>query len=243
MPRYRLRCASRLRRISRASPKRPSPSVIMPASPAKVRDLAQRPGAAKPRQTATVELRPPLLNPLFAPLTSLIGVGPAVAATAGRLLGRPDARCIELLAHLPTAAIDPTPRAALAQADEGEMVTLRAEIEGHRLAPAGRRAPHRIMARAAGDAVLLVFFGARSDYLSSRFAVGATVLIHGRLDRYGEQWQIAHPELLDPRQPDEGMLPVYPLVHGMGQRRLRSLMAAALARLPQLSEWLPTDHL
>ena len=73
-----------------------------------------------------------------------------------------------------------------------------------------------------------MFFGARSDYLTSRFPVGATVLIHGQLDRFGEQWQIAHPELLDPRQPEEGMLPVYRLVQGLGQRRLRALLRAAI---------------
>ena len=108
------------------------------------------------------------------------------------------------------------------------MVTLRAVIERHRLAATGSRAPHRLGAHAAGEAVELVFFGARSDYLTTRFPVGATVLIHGQLDRFGEQWQIAHPELLDPRQPEEGMLPVYRLVQGLGQRRLRALLRTAI---------------
>ena len=121
-----------------------------------------------------------------------------MAATAARLLGRPDPRCLELLAHLPIAAIDPTPRATLSRADQGQMVTLQAVIERHRLAATGGRAPHRLRAHAAGEPVELVFFGARSDYLTSRFPVGATVLVHGQLDRFGEHWQIAHPELLDP---------------------------------------------
>ena len=104
----------------------------MPASPAKIRDLPQSSRPAKPRRSLTGELRPHLLNPLFAALTTLPGVGPAVAATAARLLDRPDPRCFELLAHLPIAAIDPTPRVALSRADEGEMVTLHAVIERHR---------------------------------------------------------------------------------------------------------------
>ena len=104
----------------------------MPASPAKIRDLPQSAAAGQAAPAQTGELRPQLLNPLFAALTTLPGVGPAVAATAARLLGRPDPRCLELLAHLPIAAIDPTPRAALSRADQGEMVTLRAVIERHR---------------------------------------------------------------------------------------------------------------
>ena len=215
----------------------------MPALPAKIRDLPQSHRPAKPRRSQTGELRPQLLNPLFAALTTLPGVGPAVAATVARLLDRPDPRCFELLAHLPIGAIDPTPRAALSRADEGEMVTLRAVIERHRLAATGSRAPHRLGAHAAGEPVELVFFGARSDYLTNRFPVGATVLIHGQLDRFGEQWQIAHPELLDARQPEEGMLPVYRLVQGLGQRRLRALLRTAISRAPELPEWLPVDLL
>ena len=215
----------------------------MPASPARTRDLPQSNGAAKPRPPRTGELRPPLLNPLFAALTSLPGVGPAVAASAARLLDRPDPRCLDLLAHLPHAAIDPSPRLALTAADQGQMVTLSALIERHRPAATGGRAPHRLGAVAAGQPVELVFFGARGDYLTSRFPVGATVLIHGRLDRYGEQWQIAHPELVEPPEPGGGMVPVYRLVQGLGQRRLRTLVRAAIARAPELPEWLPPDLL
>jgi ATP-dependent DNA helicase RecG len=184
-----------------------------------------------------------LLNPLFAALTTLPGVGPAVAASAARLLDRADPRCLDLLAHLPHAAIDLTPRTALTSADLGQMVTLSAVIERHRLAATGGRAPHRLHAVAAGEPLELVFFGARSDYLTSRFSIGTTVLIHGRLDRYGEQWQIAHPELVELRQPGDGMVPVYRLAQGLGQRRLRTLVRVALGRAPALPEWLPADLL
>ena len=211
----------------------------MPASPAGTRDLLQTRDRAKPRAAATGALRPGLLAPLFAGVTTLPGVGPAVAGALARLLDRADPRCIDLLAHLPGAVIDPAPRGTLAAADAGEMVTLAAVIERHRPAPPGGRAPHRIAAMAAGEPLDLVFFGARTDYLSNRFQVGATVLLHGRLDRYGDRWQMAHPEPLEPARPGDGMLPVYRLVQGLGQRRLRGLVGHALARAPDLPEWLP----
>ncbi len=174
-------------------------------------------------------------------LTTLPGVGPAVAASAARLLDRADPRCLDLLAHLPQTAIDPTPRAALASADLGQMVTLSVRIEGQRLAATGGRAPHRLRAQIGDETLELVFFGTRSDYLGSRFPVGGTVLVHGRLERYGEQWQMAHPELIEPRDPGQGMLPVYRLTQGLGQRRLRTLVQTALARAPNLPEWLPPN--
>ena len=185
------------------------------------------------------DLRPPLLHPLFAPLTTLPGVGPAVAAAAARLLGRPDPRGIELLAHLPSGGIDPTPRTTLTATDEGEMVTLAVEIERHEAQPRGGRAPHRIHARAGTEPVELVFFGARGSQLATRYPVGGRVLLHGRLGRYGARWQIPHPEPLDGELAGAGAIPLYPLVQGLGQRRLRRLLGALLDRLPELPEWLP----
>ncbi len=90
-------------------------------------------------------MRPALLHPLFAPADGLPGVGPATWMALGRLLGTRAPRCLDLLAHLPVGAIDPSPRARLEPGDEGKMVTLRFRVEGHRAAPPGGRAPHRVV--------------------------------------------------------------------------------------------------
>ena len=45
-------------------------------------------------------MRPSLLNPLFAAVTTLPGVGPKLAKHYARLLGREEARIIDLLFHL-----------------------------------------------------------------------------------------------------------------------------------------------
>ena len=214
----------------------PPQSADTQASPIGTRDLADSPAAAKPHAN---DLRPPLLHPLFAPLTTLPGVGPAVAAAAVRLLGRPGPRAIELLAHLPSGGIDPTPRSGLSDADEGEMVTLKVEVERHETAPRGGRAPHRVHARTGGEPIELVFFGARGPQLTARYPVGGTVLLHGRLGRYGARWQMPHPEPLQDEAAQSGVIPLYPLVQGIGQRRLRRLVETALCRIPDLPEWLP----
>src|SRR3954451_4915351 len=58
------------------------------------------------RNTGTC-MRPAILNPLFAALTSLPGIGPKLEELYRRLLGREDGpRVLDLLFHLPTGAID-----------------------------------------------------------------------------------------------------------------------------------------
>lgn len=202
-----------------------------------VADLAQsREPAKKP---AAAELRPPVLHPLMAPARSLPGVGPATAAALGRLLGLEEPRCLDLLSHLPTGVIDPRPRAALCPGDEGKMVTVLARIESHRAAPPGGRGPHRVLAQAAGGPLELAFFRPPQGFVEQRLAPGREVLLHGQLGRYGERWQMVHPELLDARQPRDHLVPVYPLARGLTQGRLRAILRAALERLPELPEWVP----
>ena len=59
-------------------------------------------------------MRPSLLDPLFAALTTLPGVGPKVEKHYRRLFGREDApaRIVDLLFHLPTGTIDRRARLA-----------------------------------------------------------------------------------------------------------------------------------
>lgn len=170
-------------------------------------------------------------------------MGQATAAALTRLVHRDEARCLDLLGHLPTGAIDPTPRTSLSDADEGQMVTLTVRIEAHRAASGGRRAPYRILGRTAGQAVELSFFGKSSQHLAARFPEGAERIVHGQLGRFGGRWQIVHPDIIDPKHVGRGLLPLYPLVQGLGQARLRSVIGAILDRLPSLPEWLDTDLL
>src|SRR4029077_1266531 len=51
-------------------------------------------------------MRPPVLNPLFASLTSLSGVGPKLEKLYARLLDREAPRVVDLLFHLPSGTID-----------------------------------------------------------------------------------------------------------------------------------------
>jgi ATP-dependent DNA helicase RecG len=99
-------------------------------------------------------MRPSSLDPLFAEVTSLPGVGPRMRLLFDRLVGEPGkpARVLDLLFHLPHGAVDRRARPTVADAVPGEVVTLCVRVVSHHPAPPGRsRAPYRVVIRTASS--------------------------------------------------------------------------------------------
>jgi ATP-dependent DNA helicase RecG len=206
--------------------------------PAKHATAAGPPPPAAILPPVAREGRPEALFALFAPVSALPGVGAAVERRLRRLLGREAPRCLDLLALQPTGFVDPRPLPSLEGAREGDAVTLEVLIGEHR-PPSAPGRPWRIVARTEDAPVELVFFTVRGDWLARRFVPQSRVLLHGRLGRWGERWQLAHPELLNKGPPATSRgLALYPLVEGLTQGGVRRLVAAALERAPALPEWL-----
>ena len=87
-----------------------------------------------------------MLNPLFAALTSLPGVGPKLAVLYARLLDQETPRVVDLLFHLPSGTIDRRARPKLNEVQPGQIVTVAVTVEEHRPPPPHRsRAPYRII--------------------------------------------------------------------------------------------------
>src|SRR6202011_5207874 len=81
-------------------------------------------------------MRPPLLNPLFASVTSLPGVGPKQDKLLRYLLGRDETpRLVALLLHLPSSVIDRRARPKIRDAVPGTVVTLEVTVDRHRPPP------------------------------------------------------------------------------------------------------------
>jgi ATP-dependent DNA helicase RecG len=190
-------------------------------------------------------MRPPLLNPLFAPVTSLSGVGPKQDKLLRYLLDRTETpRLIDLLFHMPASVIDRRARPKLRDAVAGSVVTVGVTIDRHRTAPRNSRAPYLIYASdETGDVVLTYFRGDRS-YLEKLLPVGSTRYISGTVQMFDGILQIVHPD----RVLDEAGLakmpaiePVYPLTQGLMLGALRRAIALALPKVPQLPEWIGAD--
>jgi ATP-dependent DNA helicase RecG len=191
-------------------------------------------------------MRPLLLNPLFAPVTSLSGVGPKQDKLLRYLLGRNETpRLVDLLLHLPASVIDRRARPKIRDAVPGTVVTLEVTVDRHRPVP-GRnpRAPHLVYASDDTAGVVLTYFRAQPGYVEKLLPVGAKRYVSGTLQMFDGIPQIVHPD----RVVDEagfaklsGIDPVYPLTEGLMLGSLRRAMAQALQKLPQLPEWISPE--
>lgn len=190
-------------------------------------------------------MRPSTLNPLFASLTELSGIGTKVAALFARLLGTDDQerqpQVVDLLFHLPSGVVDRRDRPSAAEAVPGAIATLKLTVDGHRPAPPDRRrAPHRVYCHDATGDIALVFFNANRNWIERTLPVGATRWVSGQVDEYAGQLQIVHPDfILEEAEFDKLPLvePVYPRTEGLGARVIARAMAGALERIPELPEW------
>jgi len=188
-------------------------------------------------------LRPSLLDPLFASITSLAGIGPKQAALFRRLLGRTEAepRVVDLLFHLPTSVVDRSKRCTLRDAVSGEVVTVAVITDVHRPAPHNRhRAPYRIYAHDDTGDIVLTYFNTPQNYLERLFPVGELRYISGTLATWDGVLQMVHPDrVVSAADLDKLPLiePVYPLTEGLGQRQVGRAIESALTRLPAVQEW------
>ena len=188
-----------------------------------------------------VRMRPPVLNPLFASLTSLPGVGPKLDKLYAHLLDRESPRVVDLLFHLPSGAIDRRSRPKLRDAHPGQVVTVAITVDKHRPSPPRRsRAPYRIYTHDDTANLTLTYFNARKEYLEKLLPVGQIRYVSGTTEFYDGTLQMVHPD----RVVDEAgfaalplVEPIYPLTQGLALGNVRRVMEAALGQLPDLPEW------
>jgi ATP-dependent DNA helicase RecG len=187
-------------------------------------------------------MRPPILNPLFAAITTLPGIGSKVERLYRRLLGRDEAPLIiDLAFHLPTGTIDRRAQPKIKDVVPGGVVTVTVTIDRHRPAPPRRaRAPYLIYASDDTGDIILTYFNARRDYLERLLPVGGRRIVSGTTALYDGMLQMVHPD----RVVDESEFarlpliePQYALTEGLSMNQVRRAIEASLAKVPALPEW------
>ena len=181
-------------------------------------------------------MRPDILNPLFAEVEVLKGVGPQVA----KFLKRLDlTRVVDVLYHLPTGAIERVRAPAANAALLGRNVILELTPFDSREGRSGR-GPTRIFATDTdGNAISLVYFN-NPGWAKRSLPKGEKRIVSGKLEQYGDEWQIIHPEVAEPGKGPEPAVreSVYPLTEGLTNRRMGELSREAFERAPELPEWI-----
>ena len=190
-------------------------------------------------------MRPSILTPLFASAQSLTGVGPRVAVLLKKALRLPpgitEPRVIDLLWHAPTGVIDRRAEPTVAGAVPGTIATFAVRVLRHKPPPRGNaKAPYKVTCEDDTGRIDLVFFHAERRFIERQLPIGSIRYISGRVERYGETLQMAHPDYIVPPEArnDLPMLePVHPLTAGLSGKILLKLMRQAVDRVPDLPEW------
>ena len=182
-------------------------------------------------------MRPEILNPLFGETQSLKGVGKVLAKPFEKLRLT---RVKDLLYHQPSHWMHRKRVEELNEIDVGQIIIVQVTPVDYRTG--GPRSPLRVHATdKAGNYVSLTFFGRNPSWPKKLLPLGEPKIISGKLERYGDELQIVHPDqVLEPDQANGIALlePVYPLADGLGNARMRQLIEQALTLAPQLPEWI-----
>ena len=181
-------------------------------------------------------MRPDILNPLFAEVELLKSVGPQLAKPLQRLELE---RVVDILFHLPVSWIERKRVDLLDEADVGAIVVVELTPVDYR--QSGGRGPFRVHATDRADNYVTLTFFNNPGWAKKQLPLGEPKLVSGRLDRYGQELQMVHPDhVLAPGGgadlPEQE--PVYPLSEGLTNNRMGQLAAQGLVRVPDLSEWI-----
>ena len=190
-------------------------------------------------------MRPSLLDPLFAPITRLDGVGSKLAALIEKVvpadLSSREARTGDLLFVLPHSVIDRRSRPGIAFAAPGAIVTLDLRIDRHQPPPRGNRSvPYRVFGHDDTGEIALTFFHANAAWLEKALPEGERVVVSGRMEWFNGRPSMVHPDHVARADDAAGLPlvePVYPLTAGLSPKVLRRAIGQALARMPALPEW------
>jgi ATP-dependent DNA helicase RecG len=188
-------------------------------------------------------MRPNVLNPLFASLSDLSGIGPKVEKLFQRLLGRDGEppRIADLLFHLPTGFVDRRNQPKLGDVKPDSVVTVAVTVDRHRPPPPNRpRAPYNIDASDATSTLTITYFNARKDYLQKLLPEGELRYVSGTATFYDGHLQMLHPDRVVDAAGFANLPlidPVYPLTEGLHPNQMRKALDLALERMPKLPEW------
>ena len=190
-------------------------------------------------------MRPTLLNPLFAPVSTLGGIGPKLEKTLTRLFHGTEegdaARISSLLFHIPHSIVDRRNQPGIANSPEGAIVTLKVRVDRHQPSPPGRKnVPYRVFVHDDSGELALVFFQARGVWLEKLLPIGETRYVSGTMEWFNGRPNMVHPDYVVNETEFAQMPlvePVYPATAGLSQKILAKSIRAALDILPQLPEW------
>ena len=148
-------------------------------------------------------------------------------------------RVIDLLWHLPAGYLDRRLSPSIAGAAPGGITTLLVTpVKYNAPAKGAARAPLRVVCEDESGTLDIVFFHGSRDGVKRLLPLDEPRLVSGRVEKYGQRLQMAHPDyILAPGESAKlpPIEPIYPLTLGLTQKLLYKVIGSALARLPEFA--------
>lgn len=205
----------------------------------------KQPSACRTTAPTAAGTEDAVLQALSAPVSTIKGIGPKLAAALARL----GVSTVEdLLYLLPRTYLDKRRILKIAHLHPGEYATIIGTIRsitGTSFA-AGKKL-FRIRIADETGALTATWFYINAAYLNllrKKFAQGHTVIVSGLVSRFQFAYEMHHPEIDLFSDENHGnrlaIEPVYPLTEGMQQKTMQRIIRAAIVHvLPQLIDYLP----
>jgi len=192
----------------------------------------------------------------------LKGIGPKKA----KLFAKAGIKTIEdFLYYFPRRYEDRTSFTSISKLQEGSTQTIKAQVLASGERRSWRRRGFSILEVAVGDAtgkIFCVWFN--QGYLKEYFHAGTSLILYGKIERYGKRLQMNSPEFEVVSEGDEPrstcepavalkecrgasldigrVVPIYSLPEGITQRHFRHLVKSTLDEcLPKVNDFLPYD--
>jgi ATP-dependent DNA helicase RecG len=181
-------------------------------------------------------VRPEILYQIFSPISKLTGIGPRLTTLIEKLAGP---NIIDLAWHLPSGLVTRQKVSVLTPdlIDQNVIVTLRID---HHQPSRNRRVPYRIQCHAGESPLTLTYFNGRESYLRQQLPEGQERIVSGKLEEYGGNYQITHPDHIATKETENTVPtfePVYPLTAGVTNATFLKAARQFLPMLPDLPEW------
>ena len=190
----------------------------------------------------SAELRSrPRPSRLAAPISSLRGAGPKLAAAAAEIGIETLA---DLLWHVPHGHRDHADVREVADLKIGEQATVRVTVRTARVRPTRRRNLRLVEASVADASGPMKAVWFNQAYLAERLSPGTTLLLNGKLDRSG--FRVSAHEIVAGGTPatgihTTGIVPVHNATARLSANKLRDWIWQAVARAPDAIESLPAE--
>jgi ATP-dependent DNA helicase RecG len=182
------------------------------------------------------------LHFLFGPLTTVKGIGDALATRLKTTIGP---RVLDLYFHLPFRFEQRVWLERLADYQPDTMVTLSIKVLGHEKPPRPKL-PYKVLCETNGGFVYLLFFNMPSKYILEQLPVGGQRIVSGKLEQSLAVWQMIHPDYIGYATYKEdwvGKRPIYSMAQGISSKVFHRVIQPALSRIPDTPEWLAPETL